>query len=263
MKKLLLLLLAVVLATPVLAQKKLYGKNDRAEAIAVGIKAGGNLAQYQYYPDLYRFNELEFDELKDRLHPMFGINVEIPLLRGIVLISPEVLFVTRGDARLFKDGTKHFTDKINYLEARVPVAVALPVSDGFKPYVFVAPTFGWAWQAIQQSPSDTTGVSPYDYGLVLGAGLRFKFDLPGFSMLLKLEGGFYNGLYDTFKNVTYSERVPSDDPNTFNINYSRRNRGFEAAITIAVPLEFHSRGDCFYWAEIEKKKNKSRGAFGF
>lgn len=263
MKKLLFLLLALVLVTSVSAQKKLYGKNDRAEAIAIGIKAGGNLAQYQYYPDLYHFNELAFDELQFRLNPMFGVNVEIPLLKDIVLISPEVLFATRGDARLSQDGTIHFTDKINYLEARVPVAVAIPVSDGIKPYVFVAPSFGWAWHAIQQSPSDTTGMSPYDFGLVLGAGFRFKFNLPGFSMLLKLEGGFYNGLYDTFKNVSYSERVPSTDPKTFNIDYSRRNRGFETALTIAIPLEFHSRGDCFYWSEIEQKKNKNRGAFGF
>ena len=257
MKKLLLILLAFALACPAIAQKNRPDKDNRAEAVAIGIKIGGNLAQYQYTPDLHGFNKQVFGDLMSRLNPMFGLNVEIPILRGVIYVNPEVLFDVRGDSRLYDNDAKQFQVKVNYLEARLPVAVAVPISDGFKPYVFVAPSFSYDIKA------DTANRSVFDYGLVLGVGLRFKFNLPGFSMLLKLEGGYYSGLYDTFKGIDYSEQVPSSDPDAYKIDYSRYNRGLEAALTIAIPLDFHSRDDCFYWAEIEKKKNKNRGAFGF
>ena len=263
MKKLFLILLAFALASPVMAQKNRPDKNNRAEAVAIGIKVGGNLAQYQYYPDLYEFNTQPFGNLMSRLNPMFGLNVEIPVLRGVIYVNPEVLFDVRGDSRLYDNDTKQFQVKVNYLEARVPVAVAVPISEGFKPYVFVAPSFSWALPTIGPFESDTSNMAHIDYGLILGAGLRFKFNLPGFSMLLKLEGGYYSGLYDTFKGIDHSEQVPSLDPKAFNIDYSRQNRGFEAALTIAIPLDFHSPDDCFYWAEVEKQKNKKRGMFGF
>lgn len=280
MKKLLFILLALALVGPADAQKKLYGKNNRAEAVAIGVKVGGNLSQFYYSPSYgYGFNELNFDILTNRLNPLFGINVEIPLLKGVVYVSPEVLFNVLGDSRLFELDTWRFQAKVNYLEARVPVAIAIPVSDGFKPYVFAAPSvsmrlpsfgpFNSEFKKYDISKSvnsvavDTSNMTRMDFGIVLGVGFRFKFNFPGFSMLMKLEGGYYNGKWDTFENITYSEQVPSVGPAEFNINYSRQNRGIEAALTIAIPLDFHSRADCFYWSEVEKKKDKNRGAFGF
>ena len=51
--------------------------------------------------------------------------------------------------------------------------------------------------------------------------------------------------------------------NAYNINGKRLNRGIEAAITVSIPLDFRSGDDCFYWSEIEKRKNKNRGFYGF
>ena len=282
MKKTLLTILVLALALGVSAQKR---NEKQGEKIAIGIKVGGNLPQYHYYPDPYALNSLGFDSIGKRLNPMFGLNVEIPLLNGVVLISPEVLFNVRGDSRVFNSSTWKtrvvYRAKVNYLEARLPIAVAIPVSKTFRPYLFAAPTFSLTLPSfgpfkseIKQFTQDPQGfnyqvavessnMASYDYGVLLGVGFRFKLNFPGFSMLLKLEGGYYNGFRDTFTAKEASDQVGAQNVNAYNIDYIRQNRGFEAALTIAIPLDFHLADDCFYWSQVEKKKNKNRGAFGF
>lgn len=282
MKKTILTILVLALALGASAQKL---NKKQGEKIAIGIKIGGNLSQYHYYPDPDGLNALGFDNIGNRLNPMFGLNVEIPVLNGVVLISPEVLFDVRGDSRLFKSSTWNtqvvYRAKVNYLEARLPIAVAIPVSKTFRPYLFAAPSFSLALPSfgpfkseIKQFTPDTqdfnyqvavdsNNMASYDYGVVLGIGLRFKLNFPGFSMLLKVEGGYYNGFRDTFTGKETLDQAGALNVNAYNINYIRQNRGFEAALTIAIPLDFRSANDCFYWSEVETKKNKNRGAFGF
>ena len=282
MKKTILTILVLALTLGASAQKR---NEKQGEKIAIGIKVGGNLSQYHYYPDPYSLNSLGFDSIGKRLNPMFGLNVEIPLLNGVVLISPEVLFDVRGDSRLFNSSTWNtrvvYRAKVNYLEARLPIAVTIPVSKTFRPYLFAAPSFSLALPSFgpfkseikqftpdtqdfnDQVAVDSNNMASYDYGVVLGVGLRFKFNFPGFSMLLKVEGGYYNGFRDTFAAKEAIDQVGAQNVNAYNIDYIRQNRGFEAALTIAIPLDFHPADDCFYWSQVEKKKNKNRGAFGF
>lgn len=282
MKKTILTILVLALALGVSAQKR---NEKQGEKIAIGIKVGGNLSQYQYYPDPHGLNNLGFDSIGKRLNPMFGLNVEIPLLNGVVLISPEVLFDVRGDSRVFNSSTWNtrvvYRAKVNYLEARIPIAVAIPVSKTFRPYLFAAPSFSLALPSfgpfkseIKQFTPDTqdfnyqvavdsNNMASYDCGLVLGVGLRFKFNFSGFSMLLKVEGGYYSGFRDTFTTKEALDQVEAQNVNAYNINNTRKNRGPEAAITIAFPLDFHPKDDCFYWSDVYKKKNGNRGMFGF
>lgn len=276
MKKIFLTILMLTLAFGVSAQKH---RDKQTEKVAIGIKVGANLAQYHYYPDPYELNDLGLDSIGKRLNPMFGLSVEIPLLKGVVLVSPEVMFSVRGDSRLFRSSTAdtlvRYQAKVNYLELRVPVAIAIPVTKSFKPYVFAAPSFSMALDtlgpfesAITQTNVGSVGVSasnmaPYDYGIALGLGFRYRLDLTGFSMLLKLEGGYYCGMKDTFSEKEIIDQAQAINVNAYNIDSERKNRGFEAALTIAIPLDFHSADDCFYWSDVEKKKNKGRGLFGF
>lgn len=280
MKKTILTILVLALAYGVSAQKL---NEKKAEKVAIGIKVGGNLAQYHYFPDLYALNDLDFDKFGNRLNPMFGLNVEIPLLKGVVYVAPEVLFDVRGDSRVFESHNVEMRYRaiVNYLELRVPLAIAVPVTKNFKPYVFAAPSFSLALPSVgpfksefkQYALADETNsepvevnagnIAPYDYGIALGIGLRYKINLTGFSLLLKLEGGYYNGLSDTFSEKEHLDQAQAVNAQAYNINYDRSNRGFEAALTIAVPLDFHSADDCFYWSDVQKKKNKNRGYYGF
>ncbi len=291
MKKIFLTLLVLSLVGFVSAQQN--DRNKRREAVAIGLRFGGNLASY-HYTENTDLNELPFDSLKYRVRPMLGLNVEIPLFNGIMFVAPEVSFTGRGDSRLFhsdpRDVDMRYRAKVNYLEARLPISVAIPVTPNIKPYVFVAPLFGLALDTvgplvstIEQvsldgnpnaqppvSPSlndvvsvDSSNMSPYDYGLTVGAGLRYRINFKTFSLVLKAEGGYHLGLRDTYSEQEHNNQSQAQNVNAYNIIGKRLNRGIEAAITIALPLDFHSEDDCFYWSDMQKRNNRGRGLFGF
>lgn len=283
MKKTLLFLLVLVLAGQVTAQQRKGEKNK--EAVAIGIKGGASLAHYTYVSN-NDLNTLPYDTLLKRVKPMFGIQVEIPLFNGLMFISPEVAFAVRGDSRVFQSATwgtnVRYRANVNYLEARLPIAVAIPAASWLKPYVFAAPMFGLALpkvgpfnseitqysldkpQSFNQTVAvDSSNMAPYDYGFTAGAGLRFLVDFKSFKMIVKLEGGYHMGLKDTYSVLESQSVVPATNVQAYSIDWKRLNRGIEASLTIAIPLDFHGEDDCFYWSEIEKKKNKNRGYFGF
>ena len=282
MKKLFLTLLVLVLALGASAQK--HKDQQRPEKIAIGIRVGGNIDSFKY-TEYQAADTLDFDVFMKRVKPMIGVNVEIPLLNGIIYVAPEVGLSVRGDSRLFEnagvDTLVSYKAKVNYLEARLPISIAIPVSPNFKPYVFAAPSFGMAMPTIGPLKSEITqqsldkgktinntvavnakNVAPYDYGLTAGAGFRFRFNFPTFSMLMKLEGGYYFGLGDTYSKYEQTGQVPAQNVQAYKISGKRLNRGPEAAITIAIPLDFHSGDDCFYWSDVYKD-NKHRGMYGF
>ena len=283
MKKTIFTILVLMLAVQVTAQQ--HNDKKRGNAVAIGVRVGGNLASYAY-PDNQALNTLGFDSIQNRVRPVLGLNVEIPLFGGIVYVAPEVDFAGRGDSRLFQSSIWNrqvrYQAKVNYLEARLPVSIAIPATSWFKPYVFVAPSFGVALDSVgpmvstieqytldnpqtftQKVTVDSSNMSPYDFGLTLGGGLRFTIDFSSFLMVVKLEGGYHLGFRDTYSEKEHHDQAQAMNVNAYNIDGKRLNRGIEAAISISIPLDFHSDDDCFYWSEVEKRKNKNRGLYGF
>lgn len=283
MKKTILFLLILALVGQMTAQQT--NSKKRGEAVAIGIRVGGNLASYSY-PGNEALNTLPFDSLMNRVRPVLGLNVEIPLFNGMMYVAPEVAFTGRGDSRLFHSDTWNadvrYQAKVNYLEARLPISVAIPATSWFKPYVFAAPSFSLALDTVgpmissieqysldspqsfnHQVAVDSSNMAPYDYGVTVGAGLRFLIDFNSFAMVVKLEGGYHLGLRDTYSEQEHLDQAQALNVNAYNINGNRLNRGIEASLTIAIPLDFHSSDDCFYWSDVQRKKNRSRGLFGF
>ena len=287
MKKTILFLLILTLVGQMTAQQT--NDKKRAEAVAIGIRAGGNLASY-HYTENEGLNALPFDSLMNRVRPVLGLNVEIPLFNGYMYVAPEVSFAGRGDSRLFMSSTLdtlvRYQAKVNYLEARLPISVAVPVTSWFKPYVFVAPSFGLALSSLGQNAIlaseitqysldkdrtlddkvqvDTSNMAPYDLGLMAGAGLRFTINFNSFALVVKVEGGYHMGFFDTYAKGEHLD-LPQANVNAYNIpkEQKRLNRGLEAAVTIALPLNFHSGDDCFYWSDMNKRNNRNRGLYGF
>lgn len=288
MKKTILTFLILALVGQMAAQQT--NDDKRREAVAVGIRFGGNLASY-HYTENADLNALPFDTLMRRVRPVLGLSVEIPLFNGLMYVAPEVSFTGRGDSRLFRSNTLdtlvRYQARVNYLEARLPIAVAIPATKWFKPYVFAAPSFGLALSSIGENPLlaseitqypigqdptlidkvpvDTNNMAPYDYGLTVGGGLRFLIDFKSFAMVVKVEGGYHLGFRDTYAKGEHLDQTQASNVNAYNIpaEQKRLNRGIEAAITIEVPLSFHSGDDCFYWSDVHKRKNSNRGLYGF
>lgn len=255
----------------------------RGEAVAIGLKVGGNLPNY-YYTENANLNALPYDSLMNRVRPVLGLNVEIPLFNGHMYVAPEVAFTGRGDSRLFEstayDTLVRYQARINYLEARLPISVAIPATSWLKPYVFAAPSFGVVLDTVGPFRSEfkqysldgaindsvavsTSNMAPYDYGLTVGAGLRFLIDFKAFAMVVKVEGGYHLGLRDTYSEQEHTNQAQAVNVNAYNISGSRLNRGIEGSVTIAIPLDFHSADDCFYWSDVHRRKNNNRGLYGF
>lgn len=273
--------MALLLVGVVTAQQLDNRRHD--EKVAIGIRMGGNLPNY-YYTDNANLNALDYDSILYRARPLLGLHVEIPMLGGKVYVAPEVSFTQRGDSRLFQsvtlDTLVRYQAKVNYLEARLPISIAIPVSKSFKPYVFAAPSFGLALPTVGPMASeicqysldeakpdvvavDSTNMAPYDYGVTAGAGLRFHIHFNDYYMIVKFEAGYHLGLKDTYSAKEHNDHATATNVNAYNINGSRLNSGIEAALTIAIPLDFHPKDDCFYWSDMEKRKNKNRGLYGF
>ena len=253
------------------------GNNQNSEKVAIGLRLGGNLPSY-FYTETDELNALDRSEFLKCVTPMLGLHVEIPLLGGVVYVAPEATITQRGDSRFFHSTTLDtmvdYRARVNYLEARLPISIAIPVTPNFKPYVFAAPSYGWALQTVGPLKSeivqnvdtvavDLNNMSSNDCGLTLGAGLRFHLNLSSFYMIVKLEGGYHWGFQDTYSQKEHIDQVTALNANAYNVTGKRLNRGIEAALTIAIPLDFHPKDDCFYWSDIEKKKNRGRGLFGF
>lgn len=265
MKRFWLMILIMTVAIQGMAQHGGLTKKHRKEAVAIGVKIGGGLAKYAYTGSMDK-DTLAYDSFVRRLRPLVGVNVEFPI-GGAVYIAPEVTLAGRGDSRLFEstlwDTLVRNHVWTNYLEFRLPVSIAIPVSDQVKPYVFASPSFGLTLPLgkITQYSLDTlsslnhtvaidsSNMSLFDIGLTVGAGTRFTFDFTSFSLVVKLEAGYYFGFRDTYSPMEHNEQAPAANVNAYNIQGIRKNRGFEASVTVSLPLKFY-RDACYFGSRI-------------
>ena len=289
MKKILFILLFLSMAGFATAQNSGGSKSKNREAVAIGIRGGASLPNYQYTdnPDL---NALPFDaDLMQRIGlPTLGLQVEIPLLNGRMYVAPEADFTVRGDDRLFHNDNLNtdvnYRARVNYLEARLPIAVAFPATTWLKPYVFAAPSFGLALPTVgpftseitqsyaNGNPTETVAVdssnmAPYDIGVLAGAGLRFNINFTDFSLVVKVEAGYHLGFLDTYSeqehyNQSTAINLNQKSGHQYNVIGQRLNRGFEAAVTIALPLRFSSDDACVNWSSGSHRPRRNQH-YGF
>lgn len=263
MKRLVLVILILTATLQGMAQRG-FNNKGRKDVVAVGVKLGGSLARYSYFgqPAL---DTLDYDAFIKRVRPLVGVNVEFPI-GGVLYVAPEVTLAGRGDARLFEshiwDTLVSYKAWVNYLEFRLPVSVAVPVSHWLKPYVFASPAFGLTLPLgkISQQSLDSTSFSHavaidssnmalHDISLLLGAGTRFTIDFDRFSLVVKVEAGYHFGCLDTYSPMEHTDQAQAVNVNAYNIQGMRKNRGWEASITISLPLKFY-RDACFYGSRI-------------
>ena len=261
MKRILLFILLLMAVLPGWAQRGPSVGKGRKETVAVGLRLGGNLSRYQYSGD-YSLDALPLDSLCRRIRPVAGVNVEIPFAK-VLYVAPEVTFVGRGDSRLYKSNVvdtlvRHQT-KTNYLEFRLPLSLAFPITKEVKPYVFVSPSIGLTlpWGKIEQYAFDTlshfhyateidsSNMALYDVGVTVGAGMRYTKHFEAFSLVFKAEVGWYQGMRDTYSPMEHIDQALAHNVGAYNINGKRKNKGFEASFTVSLPLRFY-RDACFF-----------------
>ena len=278
MKKLLLILIAVMCSCSLMAQ---YGSTSHStrKAVGIGLKGGLGLPSYAYFGDADK-SALGYDSIMNRIKPLYGVFVEIPI-GDHFYVSPEVSLVNRGDARLYESSVWNtmvrYQASVSYLELRVPVSMVLPVGEVVQPYVFAAPTFGLALpmgditlqsfdnpQSINHSVAiDSSNMAPYDLGLTAGVGMRFNMDFSRFSLVVKLEAAYSHGLLDTYSVAEHNDQAPAANVNAYNVIGQRLNRGFECALSIVLPLKFAPGDACSNWSKDVYPKGRRGQPRGF
>ena len=275
-----MILFVMALALPTMAQ---------VQSVGIGLKGGVNMPEYHYSSN--DLNTLGRDpELLHRIRPMGGIQVEIPV-GELLYVSPELMFVSRGDLRNFHniptDTDLTYLAVVNYLDLRIPVGYVFPVTSFFQPYVFAGPDFGMVFPYIKTKKLDLnlagaftqtgtepvevnkSNMAPFDVAAIGGVGFRFNINFGSFGLVTKLEAAYSYGFLNTFSKKEMESQVPAANLGTGGTHYSlgkRYNRGLEATLSIVLPLDFkieRGNGDaCSNWSK-DVYPTRSKGHRGF
>ncbi|MCQ2307395.1 MAG: PorT family protein [Bacteroidales bacterium] len=238
---------------------------DKSSAVIVGLKGGVSSANMHYSNS--ELNSLTKNVL---LRPDYGLFVEMPMKNdfavGVDLLvagkGVDVSYNSHGDS----DYPVKYTVKSTYLDLRVPVSYKFAVTYSFMPFVYVAPylsyrmggTISLEQKSFYEYDDDINqsidigdaNMQMFDFGAVVGGGLRYDFNFPSFSIVTKLEVGYNFGMLNTFSKKEQEDgfgTAPVNNGivnvNAYNTQGKRFNRGVEAMITIGLPLKFRER-DC-------------------
>jgi len=287
MKRMLLIVFALLLALPLFAQVdgESYYKKKQDHHIAVGIKGGLYLPHY-YYGDGSDLNALH-DSLLLRIRPIAGIQCEIPVGYN-AYFAPELLWIKRGDFRIFQNvplnGTVNYCAKVNYLDLRLPLEVTLYNEKKLNPYLFAGLDFGVVLPYIDSLPfvgevdmnlsgeisSDanevdvnSSNMAPFDFGVFGGVGLRYTLDFDRWSLVLKLEAAYSMGLLNTYSEKEITSQAPAANLGNGGTHYSvgrRFNRGLECTFGVMLPLHFKGGDACSSFDSVYGGKKRGRSS---
>ena len=229
--------------------------------LRIGVRGGLNLANMSYNnsaPAMGMYSHLL------QAHGMGSVFVHLGFGKSGFAISPEVGVTGKG-VRL-KWGDVDYRMSVNYLDFRLPLTyeLRLPNKPALAPYIMVTPNFSAAYggeityeadrytatEDYHYTASTTiteADVSPFDFGLLLGAGVDYLVQTKNFPLILSLEAGWNFGLVNTFaerENLDAEGIAPQNASNIINQFFgaelwrnARHTGGLEIAARVALPLK--------------------------
>ncbi len=225
-----------------------------SKRVSIGLKGGVNICKMLYTDSNVKI-EHDFG-----FRPAAGVYIEIPV-RRFLSISPEFLFIQRGTQTSYEydvDYIINYKMNVRYIDFRVPFQFYWLVSNTFKPYAFVAPDFGYVlggtisleqkYLEIEEAHCDigSANHSQYDFSILMGVGFRFDINMKNTSIFIKVEGGYNNGLLNTFSPKETEDGSTPLNVYAYNNTGYRFNRGIEVMLSIGMPLYFR-QGTCSYF----------------
>jgi len=217
-------------------------ENTFLDKTNLGIKLGINL------PDMAYSNK-KIDGFKSSAYAngLFELFGEYDIAHSFSA-RPGLKYTTRGqhiDENLFS-----YEYNAKYIELALPAIYTFPAikiksSDIFA-YLLVGPVIGFPIGGdIKYSEDGGTqyeteinksNTSPYAFGLHIGTGLKYPISIKEFPIVLGLEAGYHIGLTDTYSDEELAEKSNALNADDYKIDWTRKHRGIELGITIAVPL---------------------------
>ena len=245
-------------------KKKKYGQLEQ-DLTYIGIKGGVTMANFSYTK-----NE-ELTKLKQdyMLRPMYGAFIERSTKNASYGL--ELMYAGSGTYTEFPFHglyTVKYEVKSNYFQIRVPLALKIPMSYYFKPYIFATPTIGFnlggqiTWLHETEFSSNNSNMQETNIleigrgnmalatgSLVTGLGFNTKIRVGASHVLVKAEAGYHLGFVSTYSQREKNNESISENVNAYYIKGDRYNRGFEFSVGIALPLRSSMRGACINWGE--------------
>lgn len=258
MKKLftVLALLLAMTCNPLVAQGTFYPSRSHdtqkthKKGIVYGIKGGVN------FPRLYYTNRYVSDLPHDFMYGFTaGTFVEFPFIDELT-IAAEIIYQQRGGGTSYiyeENYDVSYMLKANYVSLRVPFSYYFPISKTVKPYLFLAPEFGYALNGnisltqpgldIPSSYVDlnNSNINRYYFGVLGGPGIRFDFPFGGFTLVLKTDAAINYGFLDTFSPSEHQETATPTNVHAYNHQGKRFSTGLE--INLGIGFIFHKRDD--------------------
>lgn len=209
--------------------------------------------------------------------PNFGIFVELPI-GNYFSISPELLAASKGFKTSYLYGNKPYTVtyevQSRYLSLRIPFLFRFSFGGyhNIQPFLFVAPDLnyllGGKIKLEQQGlpiPEANTDIgkanmNDIDAGVYLGFGIRWKFKVNSYIMLMRLDAGYNIGLINTFSSMEIDDSSNPLNVHAYNITGTRLNKALEINIHISIPKRIKRSGcdeiNKFYRETPDINKNK-------
>ena len=248
-----LLLLNTVTMT---AQRHFYPSRPRDDAAryegpVYGIK-GGLVAPRLYYSSS-ALCDLPHELL---LKPSASCFVELPLSTDFT-IAPELNYQQRGGATSyqFNGQNERYSLLAHYVSARVSVCCYMPMSDRFKPYVFVSPEFGVpvagsirlksAYYDVE-TPINNSNINRLHAGMLGGLGLRLNIPMKSITMVLKLDAAVNWGMVDTFSPSEHAGTAHPVNLQAYTIDGRRWLRSLECHLSLGY---FINKPDACGWIQ--------------
>jgi len=162
-------------------------------------------------------------------------------------VRPGFKFITRGQH--IDESRFIYEFDANYTEITLPVVYtfqAINLNDiNLYPYVIGGPALGFARGGIIRydqngkffkTKINKGNLSSYSFGLYLGTGLKHSMSIKEIPVVAGFEVGYHLGLTDTYSDKELSEKSDALNAWSYKINGTRKHRGLEFGITLAVPM---------------------------
>lgn len=243
-----------------------FAQLDRSDAVTVGIKGGVALPSFLYSDPALK--GLPRDIL---LRPVGGLFVEIPL--GAWSLTPQVRYGGMGMSSTYQYKNSyevHYLALSNYLDFSSMVSYKIRLSNDFFVYAFLSPGLGILLDgslSLTQPGLDIPEVSiemtkanmkEFDAFILGGVGTQYFFNMSRFSMTIKLEIGFHQGIVNSFSSKEIDETALPTNVHAYNNTGKRYNQGIEALLGIGIPLKF-DKLQCGNFGNGNKSKRINSG----
>lgn len=246
-----LLAFAVLAGVSATAYAQSETKGDR---IRFGVKGGVHISNMHY-------SNLDQYDAGSTTGGVGGIFAEFDLgKKRRFSIRPEILFLSRGSEvngldKLY-DEDFNYRLKAKYTDIRIPIIYNFNNPDKISPYIYVAPIVSFArggsidyttydsygdpleWPSADVSKASFKTVS---FSAAAGVGVRIPVRLTDTKRLfVGIEANYQYGFTDTYGNEKDGEAIALNR-NVYDITGTRKNRGFEIAASVSVPISIFKK----------------------